>query len=527
MILLRPHQVAAADAIEAAFAKGIRKPLVDMCVASGKSFTYAEIARRAIKRGQRVIISAHTRELVEQNADACRSLLPGVHVGINAAALGERCWRAPVISAAVQSIHKYAHNLGPIEILVVDECHLLSHADNGMYRDLWRGLGCPLMLGGSGTTFRLQGGSLVEGEGAPFDQVVYKYGILDGIRDGYLCEAFSLGADDKMDVTKLRSRSGEYTPESQDAQMIASMDNHIAQMVHHGQERRAWLVFEASVKAAHAMAARMNEWGIPTGLVLGETPDMEREQTIAAFRRGRLRALVNKECLTTGFNVPHVDLLVMRRATKSLGLYTQIIGRLLRVAEGKTNGGVLDFAGNIDRHGPIDCIQPLNTKSRLVSCDMCGRRNAAAAMRCWSCDAEMTKNCPACLVAVPRHVMQCPHCDYDMRAGARDAVKPQALLDTPSGAALLSSHKVGTLREGGWLPVRKAWWAGGVYILDDANGGRWPLPAALAPFAVDARWIRAEPLALLVPNGAARGSARHISADGSEIIVPMPRAAAA
>jgi hypothetical protein len=88
--------------------------------------------------------------------------------------------------------------------------------------------------GFSGTVFRLQGGSLVEGEGAPFDASFTRYSILDGIRDGYLVPAFSAPADDKIDVTQAQERQGEYDGRSQDAQMLALMDNHIAQMIHHG-----------------------------------------------------------------------------------------------------------------------------------------------------------------------------------------------------------------------------------------------------------------------------------------------------
>jgi DNA repair protein RadD len=284
VITLRRHQVEASDAVEAAWRSGVRRPLVDACVAAGKSLMFAELARREILRGGRVIIAADRRELVEQNANACRMLMPGMHVGVNAAALGERTWRAPVISAAIQSVYKYAPQFGPVTMLLADEAHLWPHSESGMYRELYRALGDIFMAGASGTVFRLNGGSLVEGEEAPFDRVVYTYSILDGIRDGYLCPAFSLGADDKMDPTKLRVRKGEFTSESSDAQMLAAMDNHIAQMVHHGADRRAWLVFEAGTKAAEAMARRMGEWGIPTGLVLGTTSADARAQAIDAFR---------------------------------------------------------------------------------------------------------------------------------------------------------------------------------------------------------------------------------------------------
>ncbi|MEX1080805.1 MAG: helicase-related protein, partial [Halofilum sp. (in: g-proteobacteria)] len=342
---------------------------------------------------------------------------------------------------------RYARNFGPVTMMLGDEAHLWPHSESGMYRELVRGLGHVRVAGASGTVFRLQGGSLIEGEGAPFDQVVFRYTILDGIRDGYLCPAFSIGATEVVDASKLRTRQGEFTAESSDAQMLAAMDNHIAQMVHHGAERRAWLVFEAGTKAAHAMAQRMGEWGIPTGLVLGETAAGDRAATVQAFRSGRLRALVNVNALCIGFDVPGVDMLVMRRPTKSLGLYIQQVGRALRcvggniessIAAGKADCAVIDFAGNIDRHGPLDFIRPKETAVRLVSCEACGTRNAGAAVRCWSCEEPMFKLCPACLGSVQKGVLDCPHCAFDMRTGGTEGAAPK-LLDTPSGAALIAS----------------------------------------------------------------------------------------
>lgn len=530
MITLRPNQIAAVDAVEDAFRAGTMRPLVDSCVGSGKSLIFAELARREVTRGGRVIISAHTRELVEQNANACRSI--GLKVGINAAALGERCWRAPVISAAIQSIYKHAPAFGPISMLGVDEAHLIPHSESGMYRELHRALGYPRMPGGSGTVFRLQGGSLVEGEGAPFERVVYRYSILDGIHDGLLVPAFSVAADDKIDPTKLRTRQGEFTGDSQDAQMLALMDNHIAQMVQHGAARRAWLVFEATTKAAKAMAARLNEWNVPTGLVLGTTPPLERIATIAAYRAGRLRCLVNVAALTTGFDVQAVDMLVMRRRTKSLGLYIQMTGRLLRtvggnlvasIAAGKADGIVLDFAGNIEEHGPLDFIRPKDVAARLTSCEACGKRNAAAAVKCWSCDEPMTKNCPLCLEAVRKGILDCPHCGFDMRVGPRTTEGPK-LLETPSGAALISAFKPRAALNGGWLPISKVWAVeGGVLV--GAGEGQWIVSGVLGDRAKDARWCRVEGeavAALLMPNGRSHSSAIQVTSDGREMPVPMP-----
>jgi DNA repair protein RadD len=541
MIQLRPHQIAAADAVEDAFRVGTNRPLVDMCVGAGKSLTYAELARRAWLRGERTIIAAHRSELVEQNAKACRAL--GLHVGINAASLDERTWRAPVICCQVNSVFRSANAFGPIGLFCGDEAHLWPHSESGMFRELHRGLGYPRLVGGSGTPYRLLGGSLTSGEGAPFDRTVYTYSIIDGIRDGYLVAPYSQPVDDKLDVSRLRVRQGEYTPDSQDAQMLALIDNHIAQMIHFGSNRRAWLIFEASTKSAKAMHERLNQWGIPTGLVLGsksKADEANRRRVTEEFRAGRLRAIVNLDCLTTGFDVQEVDMLVCRRRTKSLSLWIQIVGRLLRtiggnieasIAAGKADGLLLDYAGNDAEFGPLDFIRPKDTKSRLVSCETCGKRNGGAAMRCWSCDQPIHKLCPACLANIPKGTLDCTECGHDMRIGTSDGAAPRAakLLETPSGAALIAAFGKVQEKAGGWIPIRKAYAKGDETFVLDNNGGEWALPGALSGHAVDARWIRGDAgavLGLLKPNGALRTTVMQVTPDGMVLPVPMPPSAA-
>jgi hypothetical protein len=248
--------------------------------------------------------------------------------------------------------------------------------------------------------------------------------------------------------------------------------------------------------------------------------------------------------LTTGFDVPETDLLVMRRRTKSLGLYIQMVGRVLRtiggnieasIRTGKANGAVLDFAGNIDEHGPLDFIRPRESKLRLVSCDECGKRNPAAAVRCWSCHALMTKLCPACLESIAKYHLDCPACGHDMRRAepGEGEAKPAKLLERPTGAALISSYRTGTERAGGWLPIAQSWEHEGTTYAKAGGEGYvtvQSLPAALVPYARAARWLRmgdSGVAAILVPNGASRTSARQITAEGAEIIVPLPAPATA
>jgi DNA repair protein RadD len=127
--------------------------------------------------------------------------------------------------------------------------------------------------------------------------------------------------------------------------------------------------------------------------IVGDTPSAQREAIINDFKAGRIQCLTNANVLTTGFNAPAVDLIAMLRPTKSAGLYVQIVGRGCRLAPGKTDCLVLDFAGNIARHGPIDAIKPKTPKA--------GEDGDAP-----------TKACPECDSIVHAAVRQCPDCGH-------------------------------------------------------------------------------------------------------------------
>jgi hypothetical protein len=222
-----------------------------------------------------------------------------------------------------------------------------------------------------------------------------------------------------------------------------------------------------------------------------------------------------------------------------LRLYIQMIGRLLRtiggtlaasIAAGKADGIVVDFAGNIDEHGPLDFIRPKDTSTSLQSCENCGKRNASAAARCWNCDEPMTRLCPAfpdeCL-PIAKGSAECPTCGHPLKGtGGGEPRKAPSLLDTPSGAALISAYRPAPERQGGWLAVRKVVEQEGAYSVLTGTVEPIALPAALAPLAGDVRWIRADG-AILVPNGTSRNSVRQFGPTGDMLIIPMPAQGAA
>ena len=215
------------------------------------------------------------------------------------------------------------------------------------------------IAGFSATPFRLDSGRLDEGEGKIFDDVVFDYDIGRGIRDGWLSPLTSKATRTEINVNDVGRRGGEFIAgeleraADDNAVIAAACDEIVAR----GVDRRSWLVFCCGV-AARASRRRGAPCmrGIACRVVTGETPLPEREDSIAMFKAGTVRCLVNVNVLTTGFDAPRVDLLAMLRPTLSTGLYVQMVGRGTRKADGKVNCLILDFAGNCRRHGPVDRV---------------------------------------------------------------------------------------------------------------------------------------------------------------------------
>jgi len=168
----------------------------------------------------------------------------------------------------------------------------------------------------------------------------------------------------------------------------------VAEVIAHGETRRSWLAFCSGVRHATHVAEEFRRRGVSCATIFGKTPKDERDAIIAAFKRGEIRALASMGVLTTGFNAPAVDLIAMLRPTKSAGLYVQMAGRGTRLAEGKENCLVLDFAGNVRRHGPIDLVRPKRPGGPgdgpppTKICPKCGTIVAIAALECPDCGFE-------------------------------------------------------------------------------------------------------------------------------------------
>jgi DNA repair protein RadD len=313
--------------------------------------------------------------------------------------LGKREAQARILFAGIQSIHRRAAEIGHTDRVLIDEAHLIPGNSSTMYRRFLDGLArinpALKVIGLTATPFRLDSGMLHEGRSALFTDIAYEAPVRDLIDAGYLSPLVSKQPATRLDVSKVGTSAGDYIQRD----LAAAVDQEaitrsaVTEIIEHGRDRKSWLAFCSGVDHARHVAEEFGRQGITCRTIFGDTPKEERDAIIAAFKRGEIRALASMGVLTTGFNAPAVDLIALLRPTKWAGLYVQMVGRGTRLAPGKENCLVLDFAGNVRRHGPIDLVRP--------------RRPGEAGG-----GETPTKVCPMCESIIALSATECPDCGH-------------------------------------------------------------------------------------------------------------------
>lgn len=399
-IKLRPYQSRVLEELWAWFAENPDgDPIVEASVGAGKSVLIAELCRRAIAEhaGTRILMVVHVKELVEQNLHKLLQVWPGAPVGVYSASVGARQLGRAITYATIGSVFKRAHELGHVDILLVDECHLISPSETTMYRRLIDELRqlCPAMrvIGWTGTAFRGDGVWLTQ-QGL-FTHVASRVTMGELLEAGYLAPLTTAAAETRISTDGVRMQGADYVvsalARASDTEELVRKA--CAELVRLAAERRRWLVFAVTVAHAEHIAAELRErHGVPCAVVSADTPKADREARIAAFKRGGCRALVNVAVLTTGFDAPEVDCIALLRATRSPVLYVQIAGRGMRTAEGKADCLWLDFTDTTATLGPVDQVKGRSKPAERASgpapvkyCDECGNPAPTATLRCASC----------------------------------------------------------------------------------------------------------------------------------------------
>jgi len=401
MMLLRPYQDAAKAAVYDHLRARDDNPCVVIPTAGGKTPVIASMCKDAVGLWDgRVLILSHVKELLQQAADKLTAVCPEVRFGVYSAGLKRRETTHPVIIASIQSVYRRACELDAFDLILIDEAHLIPLEGDGMYRQFLADAKLinphVRIIGFTATPFRLKTGPICTPDGF-LNTICFEVGVRELIRDGYLTPLVSKAAEAKVDTSAIHVRAGEFVDDEIEELMDQQelVEAACAEVVDCTRDRHAVLLFASGVKhGGHIVDVLRQKHSIDCGFVTGETPTEERDSLLDRFRKGQLKFLCNVNVLTTGFDAPNIDCVALLRPTLSSGLYYQMVGRGFRLHPSKANCLVLDFGGNVLRHGPVDQI-----RVRQVRCGGPGEAPA--------------KECPECHALIATGYARCPECSYE------------------------------------------------------------------------------------------------------------------
>ncbi|NBW15637.1 MAG: DEAD/DEAH box helicase [Caulobacteraceae bacterium] len=364
-------------------------PLVVLPTGAGKTAVIATLAAEVARAGRRCLVLSHRSELVDQSLRTIRVIAPEIDVGAVSAGLGEDSPKSQIVVAQIQSVFRRPEALGSIALAICDEAHMIPADGDGMWRSTIEGLRGvnPRMavVGLTATPYRLDSGPICGGHGM-FSEIVYEVGVQTLIQQGYLSKILSVQAHG-FDASKIQVRGGEYVASSAEKVAIPAVETDCRDLVDRTRDRRSVLVFACGIDHAERIATTLRRMSAErVEVIVGGNLMTDRQRIVADFRAGSLKWLVNVEVLTTGFDAPNVDAVALMRPTMSPGLYYQMCGRGLRICSGKEDCLVVDYAGNLLRHGPIDDPR-MGTSIEWTLCEVCGAIHPADARACPKCNA--------------------------------------------------------------------------------------------------------------------------------------------
>ncbi|MDH4201472.1 MAG: DEAD/DEAH box helicase family protein [Phycisphaerae bacterium] len=428
---LRSYQQQAIHAVYDYLRNRDGNPCIVIPTGGGKTPVMASICSDAVNMWDgRVLVLAHVKELLEQTAGTLSQMAPDLDIGIYSAGLKRREKRYPVTVAGIQSVYKRACEFDPFDLIIVDEAHMIPPSGEGMYQTFLKEAEVinphVRLIGLTATPYRMTTGMICTPEHL-LNEICFEVGVRELIAQGYLCPLRSKASRHKVDTSGLHIRGGEFIPSEVEALMD---DEHMVlaacrEIVELTKDRNKVLIFAAGVEHGlhiqHILEARHQK---ECGFICGETLPFERADVLQRFREGQLKYLCNVNVLTMGFDAPNIDCVALVRPTNSPGLYYQMIGRGFRIHPSKEECLVLDFGGNIMRHGPVDAIR------------ISPRNNSFEGQ-------APVKECPNCHEVIHAGYSQCPQCEFVFESDRQVAHEKEASTENVlSGKVEVNEYEV-------------------------------------------------------------------------------------
>ena len=392
--VLRPYQTAAIEQLDAAIASGSMSPLMVLPTGAGKTVIAGEVIRR--DPSKRSLFLAPRRELVTQTSEKLRDC--GVEHGVIMAG-AEMAFNmyAPVQVASIDTLLARRHRLvlPSFDQVIVDEAHLSITETRQNLLNEWPNA---VRIGLTATPTRKDGKAL----GLLYDRMIQPTTVQELTELGYLVPAryFSIS---KPDLERVRITGGDYNSgELAEAMNNAALVGDIVQTWLANAGSRRTVVFCCSIEHSVAVTDEFLRNGVAAEHVDAKTPQHDRDAIFARFKAGKTQVLTNCFLASYGFDLPALSCVVLARPTKSLMLYLQMLGRGLRIAEGKSDCLVLDHSGCVHMHGfaADPRAWTLEGDRALLPPEPADPKEKSEAKRieCPECSAvfSRTRTCPEC-----------------------------------------------------------------------------------------------------------------------------------
>lgn len=358
-LTLRKYQLEGVDAATHFFKSSkSRSALIVAPTGSGKSLYVANTCNNV---DGKVLVLQPSKEILEQNY-AKYTAYDG-NAGVFSASVG----RKDIDRVTFATMGAVANNLDlfkDVRQVIIDEAHLATGSDSVMDRFI-RSLNNPKVLGLTATPFRMypiMGGSMLKmltrTRPKMFDSIIHYTQIQELLQDGYLAKLNYYRLCKGFDRSKIRinSSGSDFDEDSLKAyyRTIHFIDEIVDVVSRINDKGRQVLCFTNFVSDAEEVATRMRSMGYPSEVVTGKTKKAEREQIIQRFKTGITKSVINVGTLTTGFDYPELDSVVIARPMRSLSLWCQMVGRAMRPHPNKQDGWVVDLCWNYEVFGPME-----------------------------------------------------------------------------------------------------------------------------------------------------------------------------
>ncbi len=341
---LRDYQTKAISDLRSSFKQGNKSPLLVMPTGSGKTVVFAQISKTLELNKKNVLILVHRKELVDQASNKLEYV--DVFHGIISAG-----YKAKTHNIQVASVQTLVRRLESInykpDYLIIDEAH---HAAAGTWQKIINYYKDTFKIGCTATPERLDG----KGLGDYFDDMVLGPDTATLIEQGYLAPYKVYAPPCKVNLDKITTKRGDYSKSElvEEMNKTSIIGDAVEQYKKHADGLPA-IAFCVSIKHAENVKNKFLEAGYKAAIVHGEMKTTERDDAIKGLANGSVQVLTSVDVISEGTDVPIVAAAILLRATQSLALYLQQVGRILRPQENKT-AIILDHVNSTRTHGFVD-----------------------------------------------------------------------------------------------------------------------------------------------------------------------------